>query len=753
MYRTRWTVLSLALLGSCFLAPLTARPQDTPPRKDDKKEDKKEQPRTPQGDPRPGGPMMMMGGPMGGQRKILKQFDKDGDGRLNREERQAAREFLKKQGGGRRPGPGGMMFVGGGLGKNLFTALDTDKDGKLTKEELLAGVKTFFQECDKEKKGTLTEAQIADDLGRLLPRPPGMPEGPPPGGPPPGDVLIGGQDGPPPGGFRIMGPGNLFARGIVQRADANKDGKVTLEELTTAAEALFKEADKDKDGKLDEQEVEAAIPLLMPAPGGMGRIGPGGPGRGPGGLGGNREPPKPGPHVSPNEVKTYANASLYEPTVLRTIFLEFEDKDWEAELADFYHTDVEVPATMIVDGKKYPNVGVHFRGASSFFGVGAGYKRSLNVSLDFVDSKQKLLGYKTLNLLNSHDSPSFLDTVLYSHIGRQYLPTPKANLVRVVINGECWGVYTNVQQFNKEFVAENFKTRKGARWKVPGSPGGRGGLEYAGDNIEEYKRRYQIKSEDNDKDWKALINLCKVLNTTPPDKLEEALKPILDIDGLLWFLALDISCINCDGYWIRASDYSIYRDDKGKFHILPHDMNECFRPAQGPGFGGFGGPGGRRGPGGPGGGPPGGQGAQGGPPGGGAAGQAGPRPQPGGSGVDLDPLYGLNDPRKPLRSKILAVPKFREQYLRNVRAIAEEWFDWKKVGPIVAQYRSLVEKEVEADTHKLYTTAEFRRTTADAPPTETASQGRRPGSMSLRTFFEQRRQYLLNHPEIKKLAP
>ena len=78
------------------------------------------------------------------------------------------------------------------------------------------------------------------------------------------------------------------------------------------------------------------------------------------------------PKVSPADVKTYPDAPLYEPTVLRTLFLEFEDKDWEAELADFHGTDVEVPATLTVDGKKYPNVGVHFRGMSSYMGVPAG---------------------------------------------------------------------------------------------------------------------------------------------------------------------------------------------------------------------------------------------------------------------------------------------------------------------------------------------------------------------------------------------
>ncbi|MFY7877962.1 MAG: hypothetical protein ACOVQM_21065, partial [Pirellula sp.] len=57
-----------------------------------------------------------MGPPMGEQRKILAKFDSDTDGKLNREERIAAREFLKMQpSGGRGPGGfGGMRGPRGG---------------------------------------------------------------------------------------------------------------------------------------------------------------------------------------------------------------------------------------------------------------------------------------------------------------------------------------------------------------------------------------------------------------------------------------------------------------------------------------------------------------------------------------------------------------------------------------------------------------------------------------------------------------
>ena len=77
-----------------------------------------------------------------------------------------------------------------------------------------------------------------------------------------------------------------------------------------------------------------------------------------------------------------------------------------------------------------------------------------------------------------------------------------------------------------------------------------------------------------------------MLNETPPDKLEAALKPILDVDGVLWFLALDIALINNDGYWIRASDYSLYLDEKGKFHVIPARHQRNARADEGRGFGG-----------------------------------------------------------------------------------------------------------------------------------------------------------------------
>ena len=377
----------------------------------------------------------------------------------------------------------------------------------------------------------------------------------------------------------------------------------------------------------------------------------------------NRQPPRPGPSVSISEVQPL-EGDLYDPSLLRTIFIDFANAEWESELELFHDTDVEVPATVTVDGQSYAQVGIRFRGMSSYRAVPAGYKRSLNLSFDLADPAQRLYGYKTLNLLNGHGDPSLLSTVLYSHIARQYMPAPKANLARVVINGESWGIYTNVQQFNKEFLEEHYASSKGTRWKVAGRPNGRGGLEYLGDNPEDYQPHYEMKSNDP-KAWQKLIRLTQTLSQTPISELPAAIASMMDVDEVLWFLALDNALCNSDGYWVRASDYSLFMDQQGVFHLFPHDMNEAFRPARGgPGMGG---PGMRRGDilgllGGSALGPPLG---------------LPPNSPVSGRSADLDPLVGLDDPRMPLRSRLLAVPELREQYLANVRTIARQSLDWE----------------------------------------------------------------------------
>jgi enterochelin esterase-like enzyme len=141
----------------------------------------------------------------------------------------------------------------------VYTPPGYDKDKKYPVLYLLHGAGD--NETGWTQKGSA--AVILDNLyaaKKLVPMIVVMPNG-----------FVGGPRGP--GGF---GPGAFLARMIMQQADADKDGKLTQDELVTAAKKLFKECDKGKTGKVDEKQLAEGINRLFRR---AGRFRPGG--RGP----------------------------------------------------------------------------------------------------------------------------------------------------------------------------------------------------------------------------------------------------------------------------------------------------------------------------------------------------------------------------------------------------------------------------------------------------------------------------------------
>ena len=177
-----------------------------------------------------------------------------------------------------------------------------------------------------------------------------------------------------------------------------------------------------------------------------------------------------------------------------------------------------------------------------------------------------------------------------------------------------------------------------------------------------------------------------------------------------------------------------------------------------PNFGGGFARGGPGGPGGPGGGP-GGRGGPGGPGGPGGGMQI--------KGVELDPLAMANDPNKPLISKLLAVPALREKYLGYVKQVAEKWLDWEKLGPIAPEYHEIVAADVKKDTRKLESDEDFEKNLIENVGGRGAAGGGPGGggpggpggfggpggreTIGIKVFADQRRAYLMNYKEGKKV--
>ena len=123
-------------------------------------------------------------------RRLFRECDRDNKGTIDEKAlAEAINRLLPRPlgfGGGPPPGPPGGgpppngpvggPFPGGGPGDILagaiFRKAEPDADGKLTQIRFVKAAEAFFQECDKDKNGSLDETELADGLGRLMPQPP-----------------------------------------------------------------------------------------------------------------------------------------------------------------------------------------------------------------------------------------------------------------------------------------------------------------------------------------------------------------------------------------------------------------------------------------------------------------------------------------------------------------------------------------------------------------------------------------------------
>lgn len=193
----------------------------------------------------------------------LKSLDKNSDGKLDNAEMRPNFEGM---------GPGGF---GGGFGQpsgeggrggnseemvNRLLAMDADKDGKLSKSEAPERLQSMFARGDKNEDGFLDKEEILAMARERSGAQGGIP----------GFGFGGGFGGPGPGGGDFIGQ-------MMDRSDANKDGKLSADELPPFMKERLLQSDTNNDGALDKAELEAVAARMRD---GRGREGQAREGRG-----------------------------------------------------------------------------------------------------------------------------------------------------------------------------------------------------------------------------------------------------------------------------------------------------------------------------------------------------------------------------------------------------------------------------------------------------------------------------------------
>jgi CotH kinase protein/Lamin Tail Domain/Secretion system C-terminal sorting domain len=385
------------------------------------------------------------------------------------------------------------------------------------------------------------------------------------------------------------------------------------------------------------------------------------------------------------------STGFYDESSVKNVELTFTQTDYWQQLTNNYASKTNVLASLTYEGRVYPNVGVRFRGNTSYQRV-TGQKKSFSIEMDWRDTTQDLKGYKTLHFNNAFEDASMMREVLYCGFGRRHSPAAKANFIHLYINGQDWGEYPNVQVLNGAFMEEWFLSKDGTRWRAERTGGGAGGgggfgagtstLNFLGTDTALYKPHYTLKQANKTGVWTDLVKACQALNTP----VEDDLKKVFDTDRALWFVANEIIFGDDDSYVNKGGmDYYVFWDkETGRITPIEYDGNSAFNSI----------------------------------------------------GSAWSPFLKETNAQFPIMNKLFAVPALRQRYLAHVRTIIEEILDPSVYNTKIDLFAAQIDALVNADPKKGTTYAQFLT-----------------DKTALKTWLTNRKTNLLANAEVNRVAP
>lgn len=217
------------------------------------------------------------------------------------------------------------------------------------------------------------------------------------------------------------------------------------------------------------------------------------------------------------------------------------------------------------------NVGFRLRGNTSRYAA----KKSFKVSFNTFDPTKRWNDLKKLNLNGEHNDVSILRSWLSNKLLAENGGIAVRNsFVKLYINNEYKGLYFNAEHIDKPFITARFGVdNDGNLFKAAyGST-----LAYWGSNSSNYTANYELKTNETTPDYSGLIHFLDVLNNTPANSFPCAIQEVFDVDTYLKTLAMEVLIGHWDGYSFNKNNFYLYQNPlDGRFVFIEYDMDNTF---------------------------------------------------------------------------------------------------------------------------------------------------------------------------------
>lgn len=341
------------------------------------------------------------------------------------------------------------------------------------------------------------------------------------------------------------------------------------------------------------------------------------------------------------------------------IDMKQDDFDWIIENAtrEEYRS-----ADITVNGTTFHNVGIRPKGNSSLRTVAqdeSSDRFSFKVKFDAYVEGQNCFGLNKLALNNIIMDKTYMKEYLaYDMFASMGVVTPKYAYANITINGKPWGLYLAVEAMEESFVKRNYGSLNGHLYRPEGAGSD---LKWTGNSAANYSGIRNMAAYDvTDSDFNKIITMIEYLNKGTD------LEKYLDIDAIMRYFAVNTFLVNFDSYTGNLKhNYYLY-EENGVCTILPWDFNLAF-----------------------------------------AGHEINDAEKAVNFPIDTPVTTNLNE--RPLTSKLLEVPEYKELYHKYLNQLVEDYVNSGKFENTVQKVDTLINSSVKNDATGFYSYSEYEK--------------------------------------------
>ena len=227
--------------------------------------------------------------------------------------------------------------------------------------------------------------------------------------------------------------------------------------------------------------------------------------------------------------------------------------------------DIYVPATLTYDGRDYGPVGVHLKGMQSFEPIDG--KPSLRINIDKFVPAAAFFGLKDLTLNNMHSDFSMMHERIAYWVARQAgVPASRANHALVTVNGQSYGLYTNVETVKRHILSRAFGNNTGSLFEATDV-----------DFSAQYIPFYDLVADPDDRSL--LSGVAAALTAADPVDAMTAAAAYADVDQFtrFWAMCAVVGQLDSFPYSDPGDDYFTYANPAtGRLAFMPWGIDESF---------------------------------------------------------------------------------------------------------------------------------------------------------------------------------